>query len=226
MNILIVITKGDSGGAQMSVLNLARELRGRQHQVVVGLGTGDFLPDELDKEKIAYHRFKYLKRTKNPFANLLFAFEMKKFLKNKDLDIVHFNSSNALFGALGVKMFDKRLKTVFTFRGMSMLDEHHEMHPIFKKLYFLFFKFFLKFIDKPVFVSRENMTKAREAGLVEKGEMVYNGLNPHKIHFYEKEQAIKLLEQFGVFLDEKDYIIGSIGRLVYVKNYEFLINVY
>ncbi len=225
MKILIVITKGDTGGAQMSVLNLARSLRGRGHEVNIGLGDGNFLPDELNKERIEYHRFRWLRRTHNPLANLLFVFEMRKFLNNNDYEVVHFNSSNALAGALGVKISDKRIKTVFTFRGMSMLDEHHEMNPILKKLYFWYFKFFLMFIDKPVFVSRENLSKARDMKLVEKGDLVYNGLDPEKMKLYSRDEARKLLKQFHADLGD-GYVIGSIGRLTYVKNYEFLIDTF
>lgn len=207
----------------MSVLNLARGLKKRGHKVDVGLGSGDFLPNELNKEGISYHRFRRLKRTHNPLANLLFVFELKKFLNNNDYEVVHFNSSNALAGVLGAKMCDKRIKTVFTFRGMSMLDEHHEVNFLFKKFYFWYFKFLIKFIDKPVFVSRQNLSRARNMNLLERGELVYNGLDPEKLYLYDREEARKLLKQFHVDLADK-YVIGSIGRLTYVKNYEFLID--
>lgn len=225
MKILIVITQGYTGGAQMSVLNLARELKSRGHKVAIGLGSGDFLPDELNKENIEYHRFQWLRRTHNPLAALFFIFEMRKFLKINNYEVVHFNSSNSLPGAIGAKFCDKRIKTIFTFRGMSMLDEHHQIFFIFKKLYFLYFKFFLIFIDKPVFVSRENLSKARDMKLVDRGDLVHNGLHPDKLKFYSKEEARKLLKQFHINIEDK-YVIGSIGRLVYVKNYGFLIDIF
>src|SRR6056297_777523 len=149
MKILIVITKGDTGGAQMSVLNLARKLKEKGYKVAVGMGSGDFLSQELQKEKIDYYRFRWLRRNHNPLSNLFFAWEIKDFLKNNDFQVVHFNSSNALIGSLGVKFYDKRIKTVFTFRGMSLLDNNYQTNPLLKKIYFWYFKIFLKFIDKP-----------------------------------------------------------------------------
>lgn len=222
--ILIVITKAEVGGAQMSVLNLARELKRRGNEVMVGFGDGDFLSNELDRENISYTRFKWLKRTHNPLANLFFVFEIKKFFTGKDIEVVHFNSSNALFGAIGVKSASKKIKTVFTFRGMSMLDDNYQRNIILKEFYFLLFRFMMNFVDVPVFVSQENLANAKRDKLTDKGVLIYNGLSPEKLEFLEKEEARKeLIKKAGRDLDKK-YIIGSLGRLDYAKNYEFIIN--
>lgn len=222
--ILIVITKAEVGGAQMSVLNLAIELKKRGNEVLVGFGDGEYLLNELNLENIPYTRFKWLKRTHNPLANLFFVFEMKKFLKEKNINTVHFNSSNTLFGAIGAKLAGKRIKTIFTFRGMSMIDDNYQKNKVMKIFYFLFFKFMMKLIDVPVFVSRENLKKSQRDKLTNKGILVYNGLSPEKLKFYEKEKA---RDELGM-ITKKDlvgkYIIGGLGRLDYAKNFEFLIN--
>jgi glycosyltransferase involved in cell wall biosynthesis len=226
MKILLVITKAVVGGAQTSVLNLARELKKRGHEVEVGFGEGDWLPRELELEKIPYTRFQWLKRTHNPLANLFFIGEMRRFLRGKDFTAVHFNSSNALAGAIGVKLASRKIKTVFTFRGMSMLDEHFQISPLVRSFYFLFFKSLLGFIDAPVFVSQENLAKFGQGQLTDKGKLVYNGLDPAKINFAASEEAIRFFSrQCGQDLSGK-YIIGSIGRLDYQKNYEFLIKIF
>jgi glycosyltransferase involved in cell wall biosynthesis len=248
MKILLVITKAEVGGAQTSVLNLAREMKARGHEIAVGAGDGDWLPRELAKEKIPFIRFKNLKRSHNPLVNLFFIWEMKKFLHGKNFDVVHFNSSNALFGAIGVKPADRKIKTVFTFRGMSMLDEHYQKVKILKFIYFLFFKFCLLFIDAPVFVSRENLEKFGQGKLVKNGKLIYNGLDPKRLEFLPREESRVLLQDMmedkksplerggsaaetgcvkgeGQNWLQNKYIIGSIGRLDYAKNYEFLINV-
>ena len=71
MKILILITKGNIGGAQISVLNLAAGLKNNGHEVTVGFGRGDFLGKELDRKNIFAHQFKNLRRTHNPIVNLL-----------------------------------------------------------------------------------------------------------------------------------------------------------
>jgi glycosyltransferase involved in cell wall biosynthesis len=277
MKILLVITKAVVGGAQTSVLNLARYMKQRGHEVAVGAGDGDWLPAELAKENIAFVRFKNLRRTHNPLSGLFFIFEIRKFLKRTPpfshsacaprdgqggvrggspisppfqggagggspisppfqggagggYTAVHFNSSNALPGALGAKLSDKKIRTVFTFRGMSMLDEHYQINFFSRLFYRFFFKFFLLFIDAPVFVSRENLNKFGRGRLTAKGILVYNGLDPGKMDFFPRTEAREFFaEKVGTqnlaFLRDK-YLIGSIGRLDYAKNYEFLIDIF
>jgi len=226
MKILLVITKAEIGGAQMSVLNLARGLKNRGHDVTVGFGVGDFLPLELEKEKISYIRFKQLKRTHNFFANFLFILEIKKFLANNNFDVVHFNSSNALLGSIGAKLANKKIRTIFTFRGMSILDEQYHKNKFLKFVYFYFFKFLLLFVDQPIFVSLDNLRKFGQGKLTKRGKLIYNGLDSSRLDFLPaKEAKKKLAELVSVDLSEK-CLIGSIGRLDYQKNYEFLINIF
>ncbi len=231
---MYVITKAVVGGAQTSVLNLAREMKARGHEVFVGFGDGDWLPTELSKDKIPYFRFDFLKRTHNPFSSLLFIAEIRKYIREHDFDVVHFNSSNALSGAMGVKLSGRKIKTVFTFRGMSMLDEHYETARFLKMLYRLFFKFFLLFVDVPVFISAENFDKFGRGQLTSKGILIYNGLNHEKIEFLPKSSAKDFLSRSISslssgndvdFLNGK-YVVGALGRLDYAKNYEFLIKVF
>ncbi len=224
MKILFVITKGVVGGAQMSVLNLAREMKARGHEVFVGFGEGDFLSNELDKVGIPFLRFDFLKRTHNPLSPLFFVMEIKKYVSEHHFDVVHFNSSNALPGALGAKLSNPKVRTVFTFRGMSMLDEHYQINPLLRMAYYWFFKFFLLFIDVPVFVSQENFDKFGCGQLTKKGLMIHNGLDRANFSFLPADEAkTSLSSMAGVDLSG-NYIIGSIGRLDYAKNYEFLIS--
>ena len=222
MKILIIITHGKIGGATNFVFWLAKGLREKEIEVKVGFGKGEYLREKLEKEKISYINFKWLKRTHNPLSNLFFIFELKKFLEKEKFDICHFNSTNALFGAIGAKISKKRPKTIFTFHGLSILDPNYKS--LFKWFYFLIFKFLLKFIDIPVFVCKENLKLAKEKKLVKEGFVIYNGIETPK--FFEKEEARKFFEEkIKISLKDK-FLIGSIGRLDYQKNYEFLIKIF
>lgn len=225
MKILFVITKAVVGGAQTSVLNLAREMKARGHEAIVGFGDGDWLPAELAKDNIPFVRFKWLKRTHNPLANIFFIGEIWKYVRGKDFSAVHFNSSNALPGAVGAKLTGK-VRTVFTFRGMSMLDEHYQTKSWLKFLYRCFFKFFLFFIDVPVFVSQENFDKFGRGQLTSKGLMIYNGLDAGRLNFISREEAVNFISRAANKDLSDKYLLGSIGRLDYAKNYEFLISVF
>ncbi|MEX0930077.1 MAG: glycosyltransferase, partial [Candidatus Paceibacterota bacterium] len=91
------------------------------------------------------------------------------------------------------------------------------------------FRVLLRFVDEPVFVSHENYETAKRMGLVKTdggkgGTTIYNGLDPHELVFDERESARQALaEMAGADIAPETFVIGSIGRLAYQKNYEFLI---
>lgn len=223
MKILIVVTKGEIGGAQMSVLNLAIGFKEKGEDVTVGFGDGYFLPAELGKRNIKFVNLAWLKRTHHPLANIRYIWEIKKLIDKEKYDVIHFNSSNSLFGCLGAKLSRPRPKTVFTFRGLSMLDENYESGFLMRLLYKLFFRILIKFIDHPVFVSVLNEKRARDNKITVKGTVIHNGLDPERIGFLERSNARTKLGKMILKDLDSCFLIGSIGRLAYPKNYEFLI---
>ncbi|MDR3582700.1 MAG: glycosyltransferase [Candidatus Pacebacteria bacterium] len=221
--ILIIITKGDIGGAQVFVRNLARGLTQKGFDITVGFGEGDFLTSELKLDGVRAVNFKYLKRTHNPLITVFFVFELRRFLKKEKYDVVQFNSTNSLAGALGVKLADKKIRTAFTVHGLSVLDEHYRAFPLVKSVYRLFFKFFLPFIDAPVFVSKENLETAQKIRLVKNGVVIYNGIDVSALGVMARQEARAAIGKMaGCDLGSR-FVIGSIGRLSYQKNYGFLI---
>ena len=68
--ILIAITKGEIGGAQVFVRNLAFGLKKDGFDVTVALGRehGDFLESELPRADIKLHTFYNLSRSFSPFS--------------------------------------------------------------------------------------------------------------------------------------------------------------
>jgi glycosyltransferase involved in cell wall biosynthesis len=223
MKVLLVITHGNIGGATNVVIDLANGLKSRGVDVAVGSGAGEYLDGKLKESGVPHFYFKNIKRSRNPFAILFFIFEIRRFVKKEGFDIVQFNSSNSLPGALGVKLANKNIKTVFTVHGLSILDKNYKTFFLLKSVYYLFFKFFLRFTDAAVFVSKNNLDEAKGMGLVKDGHIVYNGLATSDLVFLEKNEARAAIEEkINAKLADK-FLIGSIGRLSYQKNYEFLI---
>ncbi len=245
MKILIVITKSEIGGAQVFALNLARELKALGEEVVVGGGPGEFVAKELEKTKIKFYRFKNLKRTLNPLGNLAFLIELRRYTKKMGFDVVHLNSTNTLLGVWSLKSLQKnsgikKPKVIFTVHGLSLIDGGYKANALIKKLYRSFFKSAFKRLDEIVFVSRLNKDFATQTNLIngleqKKSELIYNGLDISEHYFITREIARKFLDKVlrlalnleekggeDIFADE-NFIYGSIGRLAYPKNYEFLI---
>jgi glycosyltransferase involved in cell wall biosynthesis len=224
MRVLICITHGNVGGATNSVFWLAKGLKEKGIEIKVGFGEGEYLKEKIEKEKIEFVNFKWLKRTHNPLSNLFFIFEIKNFLDKERFDVCHFNSTNALFGAIGAKISKSKPRTVFTFRGLSILDPNYKKNLWLKPIYWLIFKFLLYFVDITVFVSQRNLEDAKKIKLIKKGIVIYNGIPEPE--FLEREIARRFFEE-KIKVDLKDkFLIGSIGRLDYSKNYEFLIEVF
>lgn len=221
MKVLLLITKAEIGGAQNFVLSLAKEFKKRNISVSVAGGEGNFLPQELDKNDISFHFIKNLKRSKNPFHLLFFVKELKKTIEKEKFDIIHFNSTNTLPGIIATKLSSTKPKTIFTIHGLSVLDPNYEIFKLFKKIFKLYFKIFLKYFDEIIFVSQHNLEEFLKQKITTKGKVIYNGV---EINLLSDMQARNfILKKINLPITEKSFLIGSIGRIAYQKNYNFLI---
>jgi len=220
--VLFLITHSDIGGAQKHVLFSAQKFKKEGTEVIVGTGNKGFLTEELEKIGIPIIIFKNLKRSFNPVLSFVFAWRLRKFLNKVKINIINFNGSNALFGALGLLFLKDKPKTVFTIHGWSYLSPGFKKSKIIKIIYWLAIKILLPFIDEVVFVCNYDKELAKKLGLIKKnqGKVVYNEIE--KIDFLEKNEAINELRKKKEFPADK-IIVGTITRLEYAKNNEFLI---
>ena len=226
MKVLLVITHGNIGGATNVVIDLVRGLKARGIDVAVGSGEGEYLSAKLAESAIPQFKLKHVKRSPNPLAAVFFVFEIKKLVKKEGFNVVQFNSSNTLPGCLGVKLANKKTKTIFTVHGLSVLDKNYQAFFLLKSVFYLFFKFFLSFTDAAVFVSKNNLEEAKNMGLVKDGYVIYNGMSAADIGFLERNEARSGIEKKIGAQFAGNFLIGSIGRLSYQKNYEFLIKAF
>jgi glycosyltransferase involved in cell wall biosynthesis len=242
MKTLIVITKSEIGGAQVFALDLARGLRAAGIEMTVAGGPGEYLPAELAKSGIAFRRLKNLERSRNPFKIWGFIQELKAYVAAEKFTVVHLNSTNALFGVWGLSRLQPRPRIIFTVHGLSLLDSGHQAPGILRDVYRLFFKAAFKRLDDLVFVSRLNLKSALasgllEGGLADKSHLIYNGRDFAPGYLIDRAEARMRLAEIlklgpkrvdgepGLPADfQNAFIYGSIGRLAYPKNYEFLIN--
>lgn len=225
MRVLHIITKGDVGGAQMLVRDTARGLSEKGYDVTVAFGEGSFLESELSKTMVSCHRFKSLKRSRNPFSALLFIFELFSYVRKQAFDIVHINSPNALIGVPAVRVAHPKAKIFFTFHGLSMLDNGYQTSTLSKMFYKIYFRFLLSFVDIPIFECETNRKTAQKQALIgrEVGRVIHNGFDEDQLTFLSRERARKFLEKYTGDLSTT-FVIGSVGRLAYQKHYDFLID--
>jgi glycosyltransferase involved in cell wall biosynthesis len=122
MKIVYIITRSDVlGGASVHLLDLAKGMieKGHQVHILVG-GTGAFT-EALDKNNIGYSSLIHLKRELSIQDEVLGYFEIKKQLERLNPDIVHCHSTKAgLLGRLAAKSLN--IPVVFTAHGWAFTD--------------------------------------------------------------------------------------------------------
>jgi len=222
--VLMLITKGEIGGAQVFVRDLAIEFKKNDIDITVGIGPDDnnFLKQELKEEKIPSVTFYNLSRTLSPFRNFFFVLEIWKYLKDNKFNVLHLNSSNTLFATVATLFLREKPYIVFTHHGLSYLDPNSKKS--FQKIIFkLIFRALLPIVDKNIFVTESNYKTALLSGLVKDGVVIKNGVLI--ISQKTKEESITFFEKTTSKSLKDSVIIGSVGRLAYPKNYELLIEV-
>lgn len=191
--ILYIITQSEIGGAQKYVLDLATNLNKSQYEIYVA-STGDGPLFEAAKaQKIATKRLKWLKRSISPFKDIMAYFELKSLISEIKPDIVHLNSSKAGFlGSCAAKKL-KVKKIIYTAHGFVFNEPGNFLKKIiYKKLE----KSNSKRADKIICVSKRDRMLGIKAKMNEKKLItIYNGIDPQKIGFLEKDEAIKELEK-------------------------------
>lgn len=226
MKILLLITKGEIGGAQVFVRDLALGLKSKGHEVWIACGQDGYLSEEAAAGGLPFVLFKSLRRSANPLLGGRFILELKRFLDKESFDLVHFNSSNALIGIIGLKMARSKPKSVFTVHGLSVLDQGYKAGILKKTAYHYFFKMFLSLFNRVVFVSSRNLEAAQASGLIKKGELIYNGVSIQPEEFYPANVSRAFFSHLSGADLATAYLVGSVGRLAYPKNFEFLITAF
>lgn len=154
-----------------------------------------------------------LRKNQNHF-DYLFCLKLSKYLKNNKIDILHIHSGAFFHGSVA-GVLSKTSKIIYTEHG------RHYVEPL--SIYFLD-KISSFFVHKIVTVSPELKTH-----LIEKIKLpskkittIINGVNTKE--FSPRGKSEKMLAEFGIPSDYK--VIGSVGRLVEIKDYFTLIQAF
>lgn len=220
--ILYVITKGNFGGAQRYVFDLATNLPKEDFETVVAFGEGDILGKKLAEKSIRTIRLKNSQRNINPFKDFLLFFELIRIYKKEKPNIIHLNSSKIGFlGSLSARIFytlnPKPYTLVFTAHGWAFNDSKF----FWQKLLWKFLQWLTVLMtNKTIAVSKKTVNDMNWPGTKKKIRLIYNGIRP--IEFFEKDEARKkLLPQL------KDRLwIGAISELHKNKGVDLLIEAF
>lgn len=123
--ILYVITKGNFGGAQRYVYDLAKHLHeSGLHEVAVAVGVSGELVERLREHRIRTILIPSLKRDMSFLNDLRAGKELYDLLRNEKPDVVHLNSSKAGFlGALAGRFSREKPRIIFTAHGWAFTED-------------------------------------------------------------------------------------------------------
>ena len=155
--ILYVITKGNFGGAQRYVFELAVAMKDHGHTVAVAAGAGEELRERLQNADIETFEIEGWDRDINIEEEWRAFLSLKKLMREWKPDVVHLNSSKAGgLGAVAARLSGVR-KIVFTAHGWAFLEDRNL---IWKTIVWSLSFLTTLFVDTVITVSRNDRARA------------------------------------------------------------------
>lgn len=236
--ILYIVTQTEWGGAQKYVFDLATHLaEGFDVTVATGAdGSSRELLDKLVGAGIKNFTFKHLKRDINLWHDILAIFEIAKFLRQNNFDIIHLNSTkagvigaiatilNRFLAVLGMTKNNATVigaphwpKIIYTAHGWAYL----EPLPFYKRwLYLIMEKIAARLRDYTIILSEKEKQIALQYDTAELNavSVIPNGIDLNNLQFLSKQEARQKLNP-----PVDKFIIGTIANLYKTKGLEYLI---
>ena len=235
LRILYIITKGNFGGAQRYVYDMATNLPIEDFEPIVAFGGNGPLKEKLESAGVQTVRIPFLKRDVGA-SELMAFFGIAKIIWKIKPQIVHLNSSKA--GGLGglavfvLNLFlriknlfithnsDLIIHSVFTAHGWAFKEKRKV---VVKKIieYFSWLTIFL--CHQTIVVSKDDSEKIKNFLFVQpKIKLIHNGIGEQI--FKDRDEARKILsEKIGNSLESKKFLIGTIAELHKNKGLEYAI---
>ncbi len=223
--IIYLITKGNWGGAQRYVYDLATRLPKSHFDVSVLMGQGEELKRKLEAEGISCQQLPSLGRDIKIWGDLKVFFDLLAYFKKERPDIIHLNSSKiGGIGALAGRIYNLqpttynlKTKIIFTAHGWAF----NEDRPFWQKKVIAFLHWITILLTHQTIVVSNNSASQIISwpGVGTKIRVVHNGLS--KLEFLDKEAS--RLSLLGSATFHNSQIIGTISELHKNKGLDYLI---
>lgn len=203
--VLFLITKGNFGGAQRYVFDLATSLPKNQFIPIVAFGQSALLKKKLEEKDVETLEIASLQRNINPILEFRALKEVYDTIKKVNPDILHVNSSKAgVIGTLAGRLCGVK-KIIFTAHNWAWNENRNFVSKI-----FIFFGHWLTALlcHNIICVSEETARQGRNMPFVKhKIVVIHNGIG--HIELLDRETARKNIDPQG----KNTKIIGFIGEL-------------
>lgn len=222
--VIYLITKGNWGGAQRYVYDLATSIPRDRFEVVVMLGVGQELGRKLRARKIRVIQLPMLERDIKPLKEIVVFFQLFSYMRHERPNILHTNSSKAgIIGALISRMLG--VQCIFTTHGWAFNESRNVLE---RKLLWILHWITILLSHKTITVSdalKQQMVHAPFAA--RKLSVVKNGIRPP--NFKSKREARNMLTEYSAPLkirtESKKNLswIGTISELHKTKGLPYMI---
>lgn len=205
--ILFVITKGNWGGAQRYVYDLATSLPRERFAVKVAVGLGQELPSRLREARIKTISLPALGRNLNLGQDLVSFFALLKIFWRERPDVIHLNSPKAAGLAALAGRLMRVPKIIYTVHGWSF---HEDRWLVSRGLIWLASWFTVLLAHQTVVIAESEEISAKKMPWCQgKIRLIKNGLRAP--HFY----------RLRVVMDEP--LIGTVAELHRNKGLRYLL---
>ncbi len=219
--ILYCITKGNWGGAQRYVYDLASSLPSDLYDITVLIGSGKTLADKLQKVGIKTITLGKLTRNISLLKDFIAFLKIIKIFWREKPDIIHLNSSKMGFlGALAGRL-TRRPKIIFTGHGWAFNEDRSKIQ---KKWIYLLHLITIKLARKTIAVSEETRKQiAKKKKIAKKIIVIRNGIEA--INFLDRDIArSEICKKLPIDLELKNNIwLGTISELHKNKGLKYII---
>lgn len=205
IKLLYVITKLELGGAQLSTLDLIRGLNKNIYEIyLISSDKGILTNDAKSISEIKICLLDSLRKEINFIYDLKALFQLYKFIRRYNIDIVHTHSSKAgILGRWAAKLGGVRL-IIHTVHGW----EFHEYQSKIKKWMFIFLEKITAIItDKIIAVTNHDINKGLSFGIGRnKYSLISYGIDKDR---FNSRNNSSFLKKIGI--DNNCFVVGMIA---------------
>jgi len=216
INVAIVITRLDLGGAQKVALYLAKYSDKKKFNVHLIAGSGGYLDKEAITQKngAVYQLWPEIKHPIRPINDFKAVLKLKKYFVENKIDIVHTHSSKAgIIGRLAARLAGVK-RVIHTIHGFSF---HEHQNPVVFSLYRLLEIFFSAFTDNFIAVGEDMVDYGVTEGIGWRGKYTVIRAGVELEKFKKASSGYKKArKKFGV--KPGQFLVGMIGNLKKQKN--------
>jgi|SRR5581483_2161542 len=214
--VCLAITKGNWGGAQRYVYDLAAALPKEKFDVFVMCGQGDTLPKKLSEINIRVFILSSLKRDIGFVSEIKNFFDLLHIIRKEKPDVLHLNSTKmTVLGAMAGRIAGTK-KIIQTVHGFAFNEDRNMA----SKAVIRFFSWITILLShRTIVIAEREKAQARRMPFVKnKIILIHNGIE--KINFKEKEIARKELSKEAAI---DTLWLGTIAELHKNKGLEYAI---